>query len=86
MTEHPQATIDMEDLRELIAEIIDVDKAQVTDQAHFIQDLGVDSLMALEIVIRLEKRYGINLEEEMVEVTDLRSTHDMLAKKAGGRP
>jgi acyl carrier protein len=85
MVERQALALDKEHLRDLVAEVIDVDVAEVTDHAHFIGDLGVDSLMALEIVIRLDKEYGVNLEEEMGDVIDLQSTYDLLTAKLDGR-
>ncbi|HZI49862.1 MAG TPA: acyl carrier protein [Pyrinomonadaceae bacterium] len=50
------------ELRKMIAELIEVD--DFSDDEHFVRDLGVDSMMALEIVSRIEKRYGIRISEE----------------------
>ncbi|MBX6769902.1 MAG: acyl carrier protein, partial [Actinomadura rubrobrunea] len=73
MADNTTATVlDRDDLRETIAEIIDMDVEEVTDHARFVEDLGLDSLMALEITVRLEKKYGVSLEEEeLAELTDL---------------
>lgn len=76
------ATLELNALRELVAEIIDVDVEEVTDDARFVEDLEVDSLLALEITVRLEKHYGIKVsEDELSRVTTLRGTYDMLAAK-----
>lgn len=76
------ATLELNALRELVAEIIDVDVEEVTDDARFVEDLEVDSLLALEITVRLEKHYGIKVsEDELSKVTTLRGTYDMLAAK-----
>ena len=41
----------------LIAEIIEVPEGELDPDASFIDDLDVDSLMALEIVANIEKKY-----------------------------
>lgn len=82
MPEQDMIALDREDLRELIADIIDVPVAEIGDDVHFVEDLEVDSLMALEITVRLEKRYGVKLADtELAEVTTLRGTYDLLDGK-----
>jgi acyl carrier protein len=85
MSEQLAVGLDKEELRSLIADTIDVDIAEVTDDADFVNDLEVDSLMALEITVRLEKKYGVKMEEaELAEVTTLESTFQLLDGKLRG--
>ncbi|MBE1491992.1 acyl carrier protein [Plantactinospora soyae] len=85
MSDQLTTGLDKEDLRTLIADTIDVDIAEVTDDAHFVNDLEVDSLMALEITVRLEKRYGVKMEEsELIAVSTLDSTYQLLDGKLRG--
>ncbi|MDG4786430.1 acyl carrier protein [Micromonospora sp. WMMD1102] len=85
MSDQLTTGLDKEDLRKLIADTIDVDLAEVTDEAHFVNDLEVDSLMALEITVRLEKRYGVKMEEsELIAVSTLDSTYQLLDGKLRG--
>lgn len=75
---HPD--VDKEELRRTIAEILDVDESLVTDEAEF-AELGVDSLLALEIVVGLERRYEVKLDEPMLkEFSCLRAAHDLLSR------
>lgn len=53
------------ELKAIIAEIIEVD--DFTDTDDFVAQLGVDSVMALEMVARIEKRYRIRIPEERFE-------------------
>ncbi|MFB7183298.1 acyl carrier protein [Streptomyces sp. NPDC056257] len=74
--------LDIEDLRETIANILDIDTAEVTDDADFVEELDMDSLLALEILVSLERKYQVKIgEEHMQEVRSLRSTHNLLATK-----
>lgn len=63
MTSNTQVALDKEELRSLIAHILDLDVQEITDDADFVRDLEVDSLMVLEIVVRLQRQYGVKLEE-----------------------
>lgn len=50
------------DLKELVAEIIEID--DFGDDDNFVAQLGVDSMMLLEIVARIEMRYRIRIPED----------------------
>ncbi|MEK8171047.1 acyl carrier protein [Streptomyces sp. M19] len=58
--------LELEDLRAFVADVLDVDEEEVTDEADFVKELGVDSLMALEVMVVLEKRYAIKLQEHEI--------------------
>ena len=82
MSEITRVALDKEELRTTVAAVLDVDPADVTDQARFIEDLEVDSLMALEVMVVLEKRYGVKLaESELKTITCLDRAHELLAEK-----
>ena len=49
-------------IRDLIAEIIEVDPAKIEPGAHLVQDLGADSMNALEIMASLERKFGIVIQ------------------------
>ncbi|MCA2215092.1 acyl carrier protein [Jidongwangia harbinensis] len=87
MTIEPETTaaLDLEELRTMIADVIDVDVAEVTDDATFADDLEVDSLLALELAVQFENHYGVKVaEDEIAQFTDLRATHRLLAGKMAG--
>lgn len=76
------AAPDLEELRAFVADVLDVEEEDVTDDADFMKELGVDSLMALEVMVVLEKKYAVKLkEQEMKEITCLRKVYDLLASK-----
>lgn len=77
------------ELRSLIAEIIEKDPGQVTPEARFYEDLGVDSMMALEILAAIEKKYRIAIpEEKLAQLVTLKDTvtvaKEYLEKKVQG--
>jgi acyl carrier protein len=77
-------TADREELRTLIADVIEVDAAKVTDNAHFAEDLEVDSLMALEIAVQIEQKYGIKIDDsEVGKITSLAAAYDFIVRKQG---
>lgn len=74
-----------EELRALIAEIIERDAAEVED-TKALRDLGVDSMQAIEIISDLERRYQIKIpESDFKRVTNLDSVTALLAEKLAAR-
>ncbi|MFB7307322.1 acyl carrier protein [Streptomyces sp. NPDC056192] len=72
MSENTAVAVDTEELRSLVADALELPVEEVTDEAHFVDDLQVDSLMALEIVVNLEKKYGIKVaESDFKQVSNL---------------
>ncbi|MFC7545340.1 acyl carrier protein [Plantactinospora sp. GCM10030261] len=64
------------DLRDLAADAFEVVPAEVTDDADFYQDLGIDSLQKIEFVVRIERRTGVRLTDE--EAANLNTLADAL--------
>lgn len=76
------ATIDKEELRNVVADALDIPVANLTDTAHFTEDLGVDSLMSLEVMVQLEEKYGVKLtEEEFRTLSTFQDAHTLLLAK-----
>ena len=51
-------------VRELIAEITERDPSEISDTALFIEDLGIDSLMAIEMLVAMDKKYKVQIPED----------------------
>ena len=63
----------------LIAQIAEIDPAQLRADAHFTEDYGVDSLRAIEIMAELEKTFGLTLDPALLaELTSLERIYDIL--------
>ncbi|MBL7151815.1 MAG: acyl carrier protein [Candidatus Omnitrophica bacterium] len=63
------------EIRDIIAEIVEKDPAEITPEAKFFEDLGMDSMMALEILAAIEKKYKISIpEEKLMQLTTLKDT------------
>jgi acyl carrier protein len=70
-----------EDLRALIAEI--AEKDEIPDDVPF-KDLGIDSMMGVEIVAAIERKYQVKIEDsELAEVTTLNNSMALVRKKLG---
>ena len=68
-----------EELRQIVAEIAEID--DVPDGVPF-KDLGIDSMMAIEIVADVERKYGISMpESELQELVSLNAVYDKVRAK-----
>lgn len=63
MSQIDDATLERE-LREIIAKVVEIEPDKITLTASFVEDLGMDSMMALEILASMEKRYKIQIPED----------------------
>ncbi|MER0247184.1 acyl carrier protein [Streptomyces sp. 796.1] len=80
-----QAEVNRDELRELVADALDVEPESLTDDARFIEDLEVDSLVALEMSVILERRYEVKIDEkEITEIKRLPDVYDLLVRKLAG--
>ncbi len=68
-----------EKLRGIVAEVAEID--DVPDDVPF-KNLGIDSMMAIEIVAEVERTYKIKVpEEELQQVRDLNSIVELVTGK-----
>ncbi|GAB4165458.1 MAG: acyl carrier protein [Geothermobacteraceae bacterium] len=56
-----------ERVKQIVAEQLGVDEAQVTPEASFMDDLGADSLDTVELVMALEEEFDIEISDEDAE-------------------
>lgn len=60
-------------VKQIIVEELGVDESEVTANARFIDDLGADSLDTVELVMRFEEDFGIEIPDEDAEkITSVR--------------
>ena len=70
------ATVD-ERVKKIIAEQLGVEEEEVTLEAHFVEDLGADSLDTVELVMALEEEFEIEIpDEEAEKITSVQQAID----------
>ena len=65
-----------ERVKKIIVEHLGVEEAKVTETASFIDDLGADSLDAVELVMDVEDAFGITFDDE--ETQTLQTVADLV--------
>ena len=56
-----------ERVKEIIVKHLGIDPDKVTEDANFIDDLGADSLDAIELVMKFEDEFGCEIPEEVAD-------------------
>ena len=70
-----------DEIRSLIAQIGEVDISRVADDTHLSNDLGLDSLRALELMVALEDKFKIRVpEEELGRFTNVSSLAELVTE------
>jgi acyl carrier protein len=54
-------------VKEIVAEQLGKDVNEITTGASFIDDLGADSLDIVELVMKMEEEFGIEIPDEEAE-------------------
>lgn len=74
----------LHEIAELAADLFSVEVPEVIAAESFVDDVEADSLLAIELLAQLEKRYGITIpEQELPRLVNLRSTYELVAEYAG---
>ena len=56
-----------EKVKQIIVEQLGVEESEVTPNAHFVDDLGADSLDIVELVMTFEEAFEIDIPDEDAE-------------------
>ena len=63
-------------LLEVLKDVVTTDESKLTPEAKLIDDLGCDSLSAVEITMMLEEKLGITIDDE--EVSQIVTIQDII--------
>jgi len=75
------------DVISIVSEVSEVDEGDISPDTNLVQDLGINSIKAIEIVVAIEKKYKISIRDEDVpkiiivkQIVDL--TEELISKKS----
>ena len=70
-----------EKVKEVIIDKLGVDEDAIKTDAHFVNDLGADSLDTVELIMEFEEEFGIEIPDEDAEnITTVGSAVDYIEK------
>ena len=68
-------------VKEVIIDKLGVDEDSIKTDAHFVNDLGADSLDTVELIMEFEEEFGIEIPDEDAEnITTVGSAVDYIEK------
>ncbi len=68
-------------VKQVIANVLGMDPAEISDEANFIFDLGADSRQSLELVAAFEEEFDIEMDEDKaLEVQTVADAVDFIAQ------
>lgn len=68
--------MELEKLKQIIAEVLSVDTREITGTTTFLGDLGADSLDIYQIVIKVEEAFAIHMNP--MEIEKIRTVDEAL--------
>ena len=70
-------------VKAIIVDKLGVDESEVTPNASFTNDLGADSLDTVELIMELEKEFGISIPDDQAEkISTVQDAIDYIANNA----
>jgi acyl carrier protein len=70
-------------VKDIIVDKLGVSQDKVKPEAHFVEDLGADSLDTVELVMAFEDEFDVEIpDEDAQNITTVKSAIDYLSKKA----
>lgn len=74
----------LDEIREIVADILEVETEEVGETTHFAEELDADSLRAIEILSQLEKKFKIDIPQtELPRMENLRAVYTVVAERTG---
>jgi acyl carrier protein len=74
----------LDGLREIVADALEIEPEEVTDEGDFVEDYEADSLRALEVLARIEKVYKVEIPQpELEKMRNLKAVYEIVASYAG---
>lgn len=59
--------MEFEKLKQIIADVLNVDAEEITMETTFVDDLGADSLDVFQIIMGIEEEFDIEIQNEDAE-------------------
>lgn len=59
--------MEFEKLQDIIVDVLNVNKDEITMETTFVDDLGADSLDIFQIIMGIEEEFGVDIDNEEAE-------------------
>ncbi|MFG2287173.1 acyl carrier protein [Streptomyces sp. NPDC048595] len=85
-TSHPAVTEEQaRQLREIVIDVLELAPEELTETSHFVNDHEADSLLAIEILARIEQDLDVEIpQDQLPEMVNLTGVRDVFARNQKG--
>ena len=59
--------MELEKLKMILADVLNVDTAEITEDTTFVDDLGADSLDIFQIIMGIEEEFDVEIDNDAAE-------------------
>ncbi len=74
-----------EQIRLIAADVLEVEPEEIVDDVDFATQCDVDSMRAIEILSRIEKKFQIEIpQRELPNMQSVKATYDVVLRYSGG--
>ena len=67
----------LEAIKKALSEEFFVDENEITEESRLKEDLGIDSLASMQLILDMEQKFNIHVEDE--EVMEIETVADVIA-------
>jgi acyl carrier protein len=72
------------EIKDIVSEILELDTDELTETSLFQEDHNADSLLSIEILAALEKRFGVVIDQaELARMVNLNGVYDVVTEAFG---
>jgi acyl carrier protein len=72
------------EIRDIVADVLEIDTDELSDDGDFVEEYEADSLRAIEILARIEKKYKVEIpQSELAAMRNLSAVHQVVSRYAG---
>lgn len=69
------------EIRDIVADVLEIETDELADDADFVEEYEADSLRAIEILARIEKRYKVEIpQSELAGMRNLSAVHEVVVR------
>ncbi len=65
-----------DEIKQIIVDELNISPEKITLEANLAEDLGADSLDAVEVIMDIEDKYGVKIEDEAAK--ELKTVKDLV--------
>jgi len=67
------------EIKDIVCEILEIDPDEATETSLFKEDHGADSLIAIDVLAAIERRFNVTIDQEaLTRMTDLSAVYTLI--------